>query len=139
MFYGVSTFFHFFNLVEQEPKNKDEHDLQETKPSLLATLFGSSAVIVGPQNVKGIYHIYNIQHNLILIIHFLYRSFQCILILCLFVSENTQNKENETAEDLDKPADFMFTLFIQQNEEVESSHSPKRKSSVAIIMQQNEV
>ena len=55
------------------------------------------------------------------------------------LSENAPNKSNETDDDVEKPTDYMFTLFIQQNEEVELSHSPRKNSSLAIIMQQNEV
>ena len=43
--------------MEPEPKIIEEKQSQQSKSSLLATLFGSSAVIVGQENVKGQCHI----------------------------------------------------------------------------------
>ena len=47
----------FYNVVEPEPKIIEEDPSQQRKPSLLATLFGASAVIVGQENVNGMCHI----------------------------------------------------------------------------------
>ena len=47
----------FYNVVEPEPKIVEEDPSQQRKPSLLATLFGASAVIVGQENVNGMCHI----------------------------------------------------------------------------------
>ena len=66
--------------------------------------------------------------------------YNCV-IKQLFIksAENSQNKGTKHEEDGKTPADFMFTLFIQQKEEVELTHSPRRNSSLSIVMKQKEV